>query len=90
MTSSIHSSILPFSTPPCPHREEECEDGVEEEEEETPVTESDSDEQEGALTESNQSTPRYFRTRCRCGIEIMSCALSELSKDLLCFPSRLV
>lgn len=61
--STIHSSI-----PPCLHREEECEDGVEEEEEEeekeeeTPVTESDSDEQEGADTVSNQTTPRYFRT----------------------------
>lgn len=53
-----------FIHPPCLTREEQCEDGVEgqEEEEETPVTESDSDEQEGALTVSNQTTPRYFRT----------------------------
>ncbi|XP_039676407.1 FH1/FH2 domain-containing protein 3 isoform X3 [Perca fluviatilis] len=38
-------------------REEECEDGIEdEEEEETPVTESDSDEQEGADTVSKLTT----------------------------------
>ncbi|XP_044191359.1 FH1/FH2 domain-containing protein 3 isoform X2 [Thunnus albacares] len=44
-----------------PSIEEECEDGVEEEEEEegTPVTESDSDEQEGAFTVSSQTTPRH-------------------------------
>lgn len=46
------------------YRVEECEeDGIEEEEEEkeeeeSPVTESDSDEQEGA----NETTSRYFRT----------------------------
>lgn len=52
-----HTSIHP------PLREEECEDVIEEEEEEeTPVTESDSDEQEGADTVSKQTTPRYFRT----------------------------
>lgn len=44
-------------------RVEECEEDSieeekEEEEEETPVTESDSDEQEGA----NETTSRYFRT----------------------------
>nr|XP_043908870.1 FH1/FH2 domain-containing protein 3 isoform X4 [Solea senegalensis] len=39
-------------------REEEYEEGVEEEEEETPVTESDSDEQQGADTVSKQTTPR--------------------------------
>ncbi|XP_039977716.1 FH1/FH2 domain-containing protein 3 isoform X2 [Xiphias gladius] len=50
-----------------PSIEEECEDGVEEEEEEeekeeeTPVTESDSDEQEGADTVSNQTTPSPAR-----------------------------
>lgn len=56
----IHSS-----TPPPIHldRVEECEEDSieeekEEEEEETPVTESDSDEQEGA----NETTSRYFRT----------------------------
>ncbi|XP_022603067.1 FH1/FH2 domain-containing protein 3-like isoform X3 [Seriola dumerili] len=44
-------------------REEECEDGLEEEEEEeeTPVTESDSDEQEGDDTVSNQTTPSPAR-----------------------------
>ncbi|XP_031709625.1 FH1/FH2 domain-containing protein 3 isoform X3 [Anarrhichthys ocellatus] len=53
---SIHPS------PPCLYyREEECEDGIEEEEEEeeeeeTPVTESDSDEQEGADTVSKLTT----------------------------------
>lgn len=41
---------------------EECEDGVEEKDEETPVTESDSDEQDGAVTLCNQSNPRYYRT----------------------------
>lgn len=42
------------------HREEEysIEEEEDEEEEETPVTESDSDEKEGA----NQTTSRYFRT----------------------------
>lgn len=54
---SIHSCIT------CLYREEECEDGIEDEEEEqTPVTESDSDEQEGADTVSSQTTSRYFRT----------------------------
>ncbi|XP_030003663.1 FH1/FH2 domain-containing protein 3 isoform X1 [Sphaeramia orbicularis] len=44
-------------------REEECEDGVEEEmeEDETPVTESDSDEQEGADSLSGQTTPSPAR-----------------------------
>ncbi|KAM7383968.1 hypothetical protein PAMA_011358 [Pampus argenteus] len=47
-------------------REEECEDEVEEdeeekEEEENPVTESDSDEQEGAFTVSSQTTPSPAR-----------------------------
>lgn len=60
----FHSTIHSSTPTPCLHREEECEDGVEEEEEEeeTPVTESDSDEQPGADTVSNQTTPRYFRT----------------------------
>lgn len=64
----INSSTHP-STPSTHHlyREEECESGIKEEEkeakdEETPVTESDSDEQEGAV--SQRTTPRYFRT-CR-------------------------
>uniref|UniRef100_UPI003AAF894C FH1/FH2 domain-containing protein 3-like n=1 Tax=Centroberyx gerrardi TaxID=166262 RepID=UPI003AAF894C len=44
-------------------REEECEEEEEEEEEEegTPVTESDSDEQEGADRESSQTTPSLAR-----------------------------
>ncbi|KAM8766678.1 FH1/FH2 domain-containing protein 3 isoform 1-T1 [Acanthopagrus schlegelii] len=46
-------------------REEECEDGMEEEEEEeeeeTPVTESDSDEEEGADTVSKETTPSPAR-----------------------------
>lgn len=63
------SLILPHIHPPPPsthllYREEECESGLKEEEkeakdEETPVTESDSDEQEGAV--SQRTTPRYFR-----------------------------
>lgn len=56
-------NIIPILPPIHFHREEECEDSTQEEEveeeEETPVTESDSDEKEGA----NQSTSRYFRTR---------------------------
>jgi len=51
----VHSPLHP---PTRVYREEKCEDGIEEEEEETPLTESDSDEQEGA----NQTTSRYFRT----------------------------
>lgn len=63
----LSPSILPLnilpSPPPRLYREEECEDGIEdEEEEETPVTESDSDEQEGADTVSKLTTLRYFRT----------------------------
>lgn len=62
------SLILPHIHFPSTHhlyREEECESGLKEEEkeakdEETPVTESDSDEQEGAV--SQRTTPRYFRT----------------------------
>ncbi|XP_058475148.1 FH1/FH2 domain-containing protein 3 isoform X2 [Solea solea] len=42
-------------------REEEYEEGVEEEGEETPVTESDSDEQQGADTVSKQTTPSPAR-----------------------------
>lgn len=50
------------------YREEEFENGLEEEkDEETPVTESDSDEQEGA-------TPRYFRTWWSRDALIMSCS----------------
>lgn len=54
----IHSSPPPIHL----DRVEECEEDSieeekEEEEEETPVTESDSDEQEGA----NETTSRYFR-----------------------------
>ncbi|XP_034455646.1 FH1/FH2 domain-containing protein 3 isoform X3 [Hippoglossus hippoglossus] len=44
-----------------PSIEEECEEGIEEEDEESPVTESDSDEQEGANTVSNQTTPSPAR-----------------------------
>lgn len=62
----VHLSVYSFVHPPPPihlDRVEECEEDSieeekEEEEEETPVTESDSDEQEGA----NETTSRYFRT----------------------------
>lgn len=61
----VHLSVYSFVHPPPIHldRVEECEEDSieeekEEEEEETPVTESDSDEQEGA----NETTSRYFRT----------------------------
>lgn len=59
----IHSSTPPHPPPIHLDRVEECEEDSieeekEEEEEETPVTESDSDEQEGA----NETTSRYFRT----------------------------
>lgn len=60
IASSLLLSILFYGhiIPPHPPihlcREEECEVGLEEEEEETPVTESDSDEKEGA----NESTSR--------------------------------
>jgi len=75
--SSLSLSILPIQFPTQPfihpsppelHREEECEDVMmeeeeeEEEEEETPVTESDSDEQEGADSVTKLTTLRYFRT----------------------------
>lgn len=70
-----------FHLPPPPsirylYREEECEDGLKEEEEkeeETPVTESDSDEQEGAV--SKRTTPRYFRT----------CWSGDILNDILFF-----
>lgn len=60
----VHLSVYSFVHPPTHlNRVEECEEDSieeekEEEEEETPVTESDSDEQEGA----NETTSRYFRT----------------------------
>lgn len=60
----MHHLFCPLSTlrPRVVFREEECEDGIEEaKEEETPVTESDSDELEGADTVSKETTPRYFR-----------------------------
>lgn len=66
----VSSLILPLNVPPFHpfthhprlYREEECEDGIEDEEEEqTPGTESDSDEQEVANTVPVQ-TFRYFRT----------------------------
>lgn len=63
--TSNRPPVCVFIRPPPPpihlDRVEECEeDSIEEEkeEEETPVTESDSDEQEGA----NETTSRYFRT----------------------------
>lgn len=61
---SLHHLFCPLSMlrPRVLFREEECEDGIEEaKEEETPVTESDSDEREGADTVSKETTPRYFR-----------------------------
>lgn len=69
MTSSlILPSTHPSVFPPfvrSPYREEEFGSGLEEERvEETPVTESDSDEQEGAV--SKRTTPRYFRTWWSC------------------------
>lgn len=64
--TSNRPPVCVFIRPPPPihlDRVEECEEDSieeekEEEEEETPVTESDSDEQEGA----NETTSRYFRT----------------------------
>lgn len=55
-------------------REEECEDGKEEEE--TPVTESDSDEHEGADTVSKETTPRYFMKWWQLGSCIISFGLN--------------
>ena len=57
--SIVNVSLLPSSSLPDLHREEEYEEEEEAEEDEPPITESDSDEKEGADKGSSQTRPRY-------------------------------